>query len=546
MAAIDDGNKQPGSDGPAARVTTVVQEGQSFKGRYMVERELGRGGVGVIYLARDTELPSRKVVVKVLLEKSVQDAWIRTKFRHEIEALSRIDHPGVVGLLDFGETEEGLPFLVMQYVEGRSLRSLLQPEGMDLARVCSLLEQIVDALAAAHEKGVLHRDLKPENIMVRPMSGGGDQVKLIDFGLAKVKDSLIAQSTVMPNVAGTFGYMSPEQLLARPATATSDVYSLGIIAYEMVTGRRPFQPQSAFELLEMQRAGPRVPAGDLRPGLPPETAAALQKALSFQPSDRYPTVREFSAAFSRPLQNGASTLPETVLSTVRAVAPRQGLFPFLLSVSTGLLALLFILKESFYRFSSWGTLAARPGGPAWLVLAVSVVLLVIRSGRGMRRAAVVAGPVLAVLALLMFLRLPPPVGITRVERPAQALRGYTLNYSDHRGYKYTIADSSFSVVRIAPGLWNTLSDYKIRLQLSSELEFADVYLDPAFAVSEQLALLPSNTNDILVIDKSGDSFRSARSIAFTCKYRTPPRTSKIRVVLSVGESNWSYEEELSF
>lgn len=207
--------------------------------RYLVERKLGHGGVGAVYLARDRKLHDKHVVVKVLLEKSLQDAWVILKFQQEKEALARVEHPGVVGIIDTGELPDGKPYIVMQYVDGISLRDAIkaQPEGMDLERAASIIKQSGAALSAVHDKKIYHRDLKPENIMLQRLGRGDDQVKILDFGVAKVKESVIAQSTVTgAATAGTIVYMSPEQLRGEKVTAASDIYSLAVIAYEMVTG----------------------------------------------------------------------------------------------------------------------------------------------------------------------------------------------------------------------------------------------------------------------------------------------------------------------
>ena len=201
--------------------------------RYEVVRELGRGGMSVVYLARDRQLLAKHVVVKVLLEETNQDPWIRQKFQQEMEALARIDHPGVVGVLDTGLTAEGKRFLVMQYIEGATLRSAIEPGGMDLARAAGMIRQIGQALEAAHEKGVWHRDLKPENIMLQRL-GGEDHVKLIDFGIAGIQNSQFTGEKT--KVAGSLTYMAPEQFGGHPCAA-SDTYALGVVAYEMLTGK---------------------------------------------------------------------------------------------------------------------------------------------------------------------------------------------------------------------------------------------------------------------------------------------------------------------
>jgi serine/threonine protein kinase len=275
--------------------------GQTLDGRYFVEKEMGHGGVGVVYLARDRRLVDKCVVVKVLLEKWLQDEWVVSKFLHEKEALARVDHPGIIGILDAGELPDGKPFIVMQCVDGVTLRSVLRPEGMSLERVARLIEQAADALGEAHERGIFHRDLKPENIMLQSLGGGREQVKIIDFGIAKVRDSAVAPSTKVSATVGTIAYMSPEQLRAERLTTASDIYALGAVAYEMLTGRRPFNPESKFQILEVQRAGVRVKPQDLRPALSERAQAVILKALSFNPQDRYQDAREFGLELAEAL-----------------------------------------------------------------------------------------------------------------------------------------------------------------------------------------------------------------------------------------------------
>jgi tRNA A-37 threonylcarbamoyl transferase component Bud32 len=283
--------------------------------RYFVEKELGRGGVGVVYLARDRKLHDKAVVIKVLLEKSLQNSWVVQKFQQEKEALARVDHPGVVGILDNGELPDGKPYLVMQYIDGTTLRSQIRPEGMPLEHAAELIKQIGRALAAAHDKGIFHRDLKPENIMLQRYGAGEEQVKIIDFGIAKLKDSIVAESTLTGATAGTVSYMSPEQLSGRPVSAAMDIYAMGAIAYELVTGRKPFNPETGFELLEMQRAGVRVKPSDLRPSLSSEADEIILRALSFDPQQRFHGARELGDLLSRTLTE------ETAPFELRAAAP---------------------------------------------------------------------------------------------------------------------------------------------------------------------------------------------------------------------------------
>lgn len=284
--------------------------GLTIDGRYLVEKELGHGGVGAVYLARDHKLHEKPVVIKILLEKSV-DEWVVQKFLQEKEALARVDHPGVVGILDTGELPNGKPYIVMQFVDGRSLRDAIKaaPEGMDLERVASIVKQVGAALSAVHLKKIYHRDLKPENIMLQALGRGDEQVKIVDFGIAKIKESVIAPSTVTgAATAGTIIYMSPEQLHGVKVIAASDIYSFGVIAYEMVTGRRPFNPQTIANLADMQREGVRVKPADLRPSLPAEAQTMILGALAFDAKDRYENAAEFGDALAQALLSEEETL----------------------------------------------------------------------------------------------------------------------------------------------------------------------------------------------------------------------------------------------
>ena len=271
---------------------------------YLVEQKLGHGGMGEVYLARDLSLHNRPVVIKILSDASLQNSYLVKKFRHEVEALSRIDdHPNVVGVLDAGELGDGKPYIVMQYVSGLTLHSQIPNEGMNLERAASILKQIGTALDYIHEKGIFHRDLKPDNIVLQQLKGGTEFVKVVDFGIAKVKDSVVASSTVDNIAIGTLQYMSPEQLRVDDITAASDVYQMAVMAYEMVTGRRPFNAASAAQLLELQRAGVRVKPVDLRSDLSTEAQAIILRGLSFERTARYQNAAEFGNSLARALMH---------------------------------------------------------------------------------------------------------------------------------------------------------------------------------------------------------------------------------------------------
>jgi serine/threonine protein kinase len=273
--------------------------------RYYVERALDQGGMGKVYLALDRRLDNRAVVIKILLEASLRNPEVVQRFREEAVALSRIAHAGVVGILDAGELSGGEPYLVMQYVEGESLRRHIHRERMDLDRAARILKEIGDALSYVHEKGIFHRDLKPENIMIESATGA---VKIVDFGIAKVTDSAVAATTGKRALIGTLLYMSPERLRREPSTAADDIYSMAVIAYEMLTGQWPFYSKSAPELLQMQEAGVSVRPRELRQDLSPEAERVLLEALSFNPERRHKTAKGLGDTLARAL---LQTIPRT-------------------------------------------------------------------------------------------------------------------------------------------------------------------------------------------------------------------------------------------
>src|SRR5262245_37931443 len=290
-------SSQPPGPGPGGRL----------KGRYLIERELGRGGVGVVFLAHDERLHGMPVVIKFLLEDAGRNKWLMGKFSQEAEALTRINHPGVVRVIDRDLSDDGRPFFVMEFIKGRSLRDVMGRGPMDLAYVAHLARQTGSALHAAHQQGVFHRDLKPENIMLEQLSGGDEQVKLIDFGIAKVVNPQAGNETEVAVIAGSRQYIAPEQLLSQTASPATDVYALAIIVYEMVTGRLPFNPDGPThflvmqELMRLQRSESFVEPRAFRPDLPEAAQILLLNALSFDPGRRPQNARIFAEDLAQAL-----------------------------------------------------------------------------------------------------------------------------------------------------------------------------------------------------------------------------------------------------
>jgi eukaryotic-like serine/threonine-protein kinase len=252
-------------------------------GRYRLERRLGHGGMASVYLARDTEL-DRLVAVKLLAENIAGDEGLRKRFVREARLAARLSHPNVVGVFDAGENE-GRPYIVMEYVEGETLAELLARRGRlpaEAARELAL--QACRGLAHAHNAGLVHRDIKPQNLLLR--SDG--TLKIADFGIARaIEGTALTQAGT---VLGTAAYLSPEQALGEPVSAASDVYSLGAVLYELLTGRPPLEADSLAELAEKQQRPSITPVRELAAQVPGDLEALVMRCLA-----RNPTYRPASA-----------------------------------------------------------------------------------------------------------------------------------------------------------------------------------------------------------------------------------------------------------
>ena len=270
--------------------------GSTISGRYQIDKLLGEGGMGAVYLAQHT-LMHKRVAIKVLHAEMTRMPEVVTRFEREAMAASHMDHPNVAAATDFGKLENGAFFLVLEFVEGKSLRDVLDFGALAVKRALHIGRQIAAALVRAHGLGIVHRDLKPENIMLVERDGDADFVKVLDFGIAKVPvDEIIkgkgaAAKTALTQagmVYGTPEYMAPEQALGQEIDARADLYALGVMLYEMLTGLRPFESESRVALLGMQvtQQAPtfRERAPDL--SIPSSVEALVRSLLEKEAKDR--------------------------------------------------------------------------------------------------------------------------------------------------------------------------------------------------------------------------------------------------------------------
>ena len=256
--------------------------------RYRVRRLLGRGGMGTVYQVDDVDL-TREVALKLIRNDIAENATVLERFKREIQLSSKVTHRNVLRVYDLGETD-GVQYLTMQFIAGEDLASLIKREKrLPIDRVLKIFRQICEGLEAAHEQGVIHRDLKPQNVMLGP----GDHVYLTDFGLAKtLEQSGVTQTGA---VVGTPYYMSPEQVKGEPAGPRSDIYSLGIILYEMATGSVPYGGNSVYEVMIQRLQKPPRPPRELNPEIPAYVEKLLERCLAVDQEARYQTVREILA-----------------------------------------------------------------------------------------------------------------------------------------------------------------------------------------------------------------------------------------------------------
>src|SRR5205085_1350761 len=267
--------------------------GSVFDGRYRIERKLGAGGMADVYLAEDQEL-GRRVAIKILNDRHAADDSFIERFRREAKNAAGLSHPNIVSIYDRG-TAEGTYYIAMEFLDGHSLKELIVGRGPAPIKVAvEYARQILAAVGFAHRHGIVHRDIKPHNVLVGPEG----RLKVTDFGIAR---SGASQMTEVGSIIGTAQYLSPEQARGAPVDQTSDLYSVGVVLYELLTGQVPFTGETPLEIAMKHLAEVPKPPSELRPEVPHDLDLVVLRALAKDPADRYPTAEQMDADLERVL-----------------------------------------------------------------------------------------------------------------------------------------------------------------------------------------------------------------------------------------------------
>jgi eukaryotic-like serine/threonine-protein kinase len=354
--------------------------GQTLK-HYVVESKLGQGGMGVVYRARDTHL-NRPVALKVLAREVTGDTERRKRFLREAQSAAAVTHPAIAQVYDVDEVD-GVIFIAMELVEGRTVRQVIASGDLDLLGAVDIALQVASGLAKAHEAGIVHRDIKSDNVMLTP----DGHAKLLDFGLAKLVDpdpestaagemttrGVTSAPTQLGMVLGTIAYMSPEQARGRNVDQRSDIFSLGVMTYEMSTGQMPFEGTSPVDTMHAIAFDEARPVTQIRPGLPADLQRVVSRCLRKRPEDRYQSTRELVEDLKR-LRSDTESGSVRALPIAQRIRERFEEFRFAdggrstwIAAGVAVLAMLFVLAlatdkiklSSIFFFGAAGLLVYR-------------------------------------------------------------------------------------------------------------------------------------------------------------------------------------------
>jgi eukaryotic-like serine/threonine-protein kinase len=271
-----------------------------FDGRYRILRKLGSGGMANVYLAEDEEL-GRRVAIKILNDRHASDDQFVERFRREAKNAAGLSHPNIVSVYDRGEAE-GTYYIAMEYLEGRSLKEQIVADGpLPTAAAIEITRQILRALGFAHRRGIVHRDIKPHNVLLAEESGDDGRFKVTDFGISRTTTS---QMTEAGSIVGTAQYLSPEQARGAPVDQRSDIYSVGVVLYELLTGTLPFNGETPLEIAMKHLSEIPRPPSEVRPEIPADLDMVVLRALAKDPADRYENAEEMERDLARVAQGG--------------------------------------------------------------------------------------------------------------------------------------------------------------------------------------------------------------------------------------------------
>jgi serine/threonine protein kinase len=331
---------------PASGTTSTAYPliGQVVGGRYHIVALIGEGGMGIVYKA-EQRLGStvRRVAVKTLHAELSRDPSITARFHREVGTVAQLEHPNTVRVYDFGSTDDGTLYIAMEFLDGKALNRVIETDGaLDPKRVGHIVRQIAGSLDEAHRQGIVHRDLKPENVLLIERAGEKDVVKLVDFGIAARTESAEREKeqklTQQGMVLGTPPYMSPEQFTGKALDARSDVYSLGVMVYEMLTGQLPFQADTAWQWATHHMTSPPR-SFDETPGggrIPEALRRTVLKALSKESADRQSSAGQFYTEFVASAGNATSVAPKAPVAAMGKTEAMPQATPFVMAPTEGM------------------------------------------------------------------------------------------------------------------------------------------------------------------------------------------------------------------
>ncbi len=341
--------------------------GRQVAGQFRILQRIGSGGMGSVYKAEQPEM-NRFVAIKILHTKYLNRNDLVSRFRREARAMSQLSHPNTARVFLFGQLEDGSCYFVMEYMEGRNLAQTVRSEGpMDPGRAANVMMQVCGALEEAHQAGIVHRDLKPENIFLTTQGGLPDYPKVLDFGLAKVTEKQMRPGSVILTqegmVFGTPEFMSPEQARGEPLDGRSDIYSLGVILFELLTGKLPFDANQPMEYINAHISKQPMMLKDRAPGreFPLGLEEILQKAMAKRAEDRFASAAQFGQALREVLKGKIAT------SSMRAIPTNATSDASMQAVSAS-------QRSDHHAEPTPAVVHAPPSRAPWIVLGAGVLL----------------------------------------------------------------------------------------------------------------------------------------------------------------------------